>query len=544
MSAVTVRAPGVDPTQYTGWASTTAQGSNAVRMSTTAARQIRAELDMLVPGRTYTFTLRASANPVTAGAAVYAVLGGISKPLTTAYTTQTWTLTVDGPLRLDVPGITYLQVIQFTITSEVPAASLRRQELPGDVLSLEILAPRPGAQPFVLDQSRLDRDALTRRVIWPGTMTLGTGRLGQSYLAPPDLVRWWQPILGKARALTTQRGATGTLVPTAEVGTLVAEFPNDLDPRAYSIQLGTPVRLYHWRTRTLIWSGTIDRAQVQPERPGARLRFTTTLEAVDAVAPLAGITRYGAIPDGSEATGGLGRSESWAARAARLMASAPGVPWRIATAASPAAPLMGATVLETSLAGHLDVLAASAGGCWWVDPDGTVALCPGTPSGAPVAVFTDTASADAAAWSYVDAAAGWDSAEVASVVAIKNHRAEYDGDKGEWGEANTEAEVSHPTLLATYGRNVQSIETNLYDPNGAAAEALGAALVRGQSSQAALTGVALDARPAMARAAALGLFQPVTATLRGETRQALAAAISHTITPHAWHTQVDLLERT
>jgi hypothetical protein len=503
---------------------------------TAAGAELRLPLEYLTPGRPYTVQLAASAVPAAGAAHVTLMLEGVARRLLPGVPAWLeWTTEAARPLVLEVLTVSTLTVDALHLVATAEPAQLERRALPADELSLEVLVPRPGADAFLLDTSRLDRAALDAATPWPGTFVLDTSRLDEGYLHVLELTEWWRPILGPARALSIRRGArTDGLVPVADAGTLVAEIPNALDPRELGVRRGTPVRAYHWPTRRPLFTGEILRAAVTPQRPGARLRYLATLEATDAVAQLAESTRYGALV-------GPGLTESWTARIERLMGSAPELSWRIVTALAPAAPSMANTVHETSLAEHLDIATASARGCWWVGADGVVRLCAGRPAGQPAALFTDEASTDPAAWAYVDAAAGWDTAAFVSVVELRNLGAAYTAADGSWAADDQTVSVANATLLASYGRRRGAATVNVA---AGEAESIAAALARGQGAAALVTRVRVDALPAMARAAALELFTPVRAQLRGELREALAAEIVHTITPRRWHTEIGLLERT
>lgn len=503
---------------------------------TAAGEQLRLPLELLTPGRAYTVQLLASAVPAAGASHVTLMLEGVARRLLPGPAVWLeWTTQAGRPLVLEALTVASLSVRELHLTATAEPAQLERPALPGDELSLEVLVPRPGAAAFLLDTSRLDRDALDAATPWPGTFVLDSSRLDEGYLFVLDLTEWWRPILGPARSLSIRRGArVDGLVPVADAGTLVAEIPNALDPRELGLRRGTPVRAYHWPTRRALFTGELLRATVAPQRPGGRLRYVVTLEAVDAVGQLAETTRYGAIV-------GPGLAESWPDRVARLMASAPEISWELVPATAPAAePSMANTVHETSLAEHLDIAVASARGCWWVSADGRVRLCAGRPAGAPVALFTDESSTDPAAWAYVHAAAGWDTGAFVSVVELRNLGAAYTAADGSWAADEQTVSVTNATLLATYGRRRGSATINVAEGEG---EAIAAALARGQSAAALVTRVRVDALPAMARAAALELFAPVLAQLRGEQREALAAEIVHVITPRRWHSEIGLLER-
>lgn len=495
---------------------------------TATAGALTLPIDYLVPGKPYTLQLRASAVPAAGSSRVTLVLEGSARRLDPGDPVWLeWVTTSTRPVQLDVRGVDRLTVHELYLVAPAPAG-----RGPGAELSLELLLPRAGADVFVLDSSRLDRAALTAATPWPGTFVLDSSRLDEGYLYLPELSEWWHPVLPLARAVSTRRGSSVELVPVAQAGTLVAEFPNALDPRAHAIRRGTPVRLFHWPTRRPLFTGEVARAGVSPERPGRRLRYVTTLEAVDVVAQLVETTRYGAIV-------GAGLAESWRDRIARLLSSAPDVSWRIVPAVAERAPTMANTVLESSLAKHLDVAVTSARGVWFAGADGTVRICPGEPAGDDVALFTDTHSTDPLAWPYVDAHAGWDTDAIVSVVELTNLGATQDG-AGEWTAADVVVSVTDATLAATYGRRLGSGTVNVA---AGEAEAIAGELVRGLDSGAAVSRVTLDAGAAMARASELELFAPVRAQLRGELREALVTAITHSIKPRRWSAGVELTDR-
>lgn len=204
-----------------------------------------------------------------------------------------------------------------------------------------------------------------------GLSRLGVGQLSDTQPAPGDGWTDWAP---HATSVSIHRGGvveglevrpdTGVLTVTLRgvpltVSTYVPTFMRD-----------QPIRVLHVNdgARTVIYTGRILDV-IAPRLPTSDATPMLQITAVDAHVDLDQTTRYGAMPP----TG----SETFAQRIARLT---PTVPETVAIEqpdpADYAAPRLGRTVLESSLAAHFTLAATTAGALWYVAADGVTRFTP------------------------------------------------------------------------------------------------------------------------------------------------------------------------
>ena len=216
---------------------------------------------------------------------------------------------------------------------------------------------------------------------------------------------------------------------------------------------GTPIRLYHWPTATLIWTGWVTDLATTPAKTG---RGSTTITASDAVARLVAVTRYGARPEG-------GRTETWRQRLARLMTSAPaGLEYTVRTTSETE---VCPTVWETDLASHLDALVATTGGAWTVTRDGRIEVWATLPDQAPALTLTDTLDLPddgTEAIAYTAGPSTWTAARVIAGIEATTHDAAPD-EQGEWRAADTTVTVTDTTSTASWGG--MSVRVDLMTPS-------------------------------------------------------------------------------
>lgn len=482
-----------------------------------------------IPGQTITITVTAAA---AADGPATLLVAGHSTTLPSEPTTLTYPIDPTRPLTIHLAAV-ISATIAITVTApDTPPDTAE----PWQVLALDVLTPI-ASDALHWDTGRWDRAAWDRSAPPPGTMIWDTARWDDAYWNDQTVTTAWTSILGPCTQITARRGVstTGPIL-TAQTGTLTLDAL-DLDPRALGIVRGTPIRLYHWPTRTPIWSGRVDTLTTTPLITGG---LTTQIVAVDDVALLVAITRYGARPTG-------GGTEPWAARIARLMESAPAVAYEITGST---AALVCPTVWETSLANHLDAAIATTGGAWWARRDGGIivaATLPDTTS-AELALTDDPQTFHTATcWHYYDGAAAWSSAGLTSQIEATNHDAAPDDD-GEWRADDQTITVTDATTTAAWGGTAARVD--LIAADSVAAEAAARRLLTrapaaptvSQASTAHLDHrrprTAQAAR--MAAAARLDPLTPVIATQRGETSRALVASVTHTISPLTWTTTTDL----
>lgn len=541
MSLSPLAAPTVGTTVYEArsderWVGVSSRSGTTMRTTTGT---LGWSMDLLRPGRPHTVALLLYVTARSSQATVTALIQGHAHTLTPG----TWVsvrqdVDTTRPVRVDISGVAGADV---TVTVTTPD-TVPDSPVPADVLAMDAWLPIPTAA-LRWDISRWDRSAWQTTRAVPGTLIWDEGRWDATYWEDQTLTECWTPILGPCTRVAASRGvaATGPVL-AAQAGTLAIQATDDLNPRALGMAWGTPVRLYHWPTSTLIWSGWVTDLSTTPAKTG---RGSTTITASDAVARLVAVTRYGARPEG-------GRTETWRQRLARLMASAPtGLTYTVRSSSdAPVCP----TVWETDLASHLDALVATTGGAWTVTRDGRIEVWATLPDGAPALTLTDTLDLPQGAGeviAYTDGPATWTAASVISGIEATTHDAAPD-ERGEWRATDTTVTVTDATTTASWGG--MSVRVDLMTPSDTASITAAARRLLRRASDAPLLESATywpvstrtrasQQAHAMAHAAALDPLTPATGVARGERTQALIARVTHDITPTTWKTDLDLTTR-
>lgn len=442
--------------------------------------------------------------------------------------TETITLTASGTNALTVHAVT---VEDLTLTRTDPH--------PCDTLALLAYIPRRDFTAFTLGRDRLSRAALTRARAPFKAFTLGRDRLGSVRLYAPGSEWEWQDVISPSTSIQITRGPQSSgPVMAAQVGTLTARAVDDWDPRALGLQYGTPIMAIYTPTREPLFTGHLSDMAVTPSSPGERTTYTASLTAVDAVARLAAITRYGARSTSRDGSG------PWSARVRRVMASAPSVEYEIREDSTA---LMAPSVWETTMTAYLDALAASVAGYWIVTREGTVEISSQMPTGPARLELTDAAptSLDRDRWSYTAIEVDWSASQVISQIEATTHNAAPD-DKGEWRADDVTTVVTDE--ISAYTWNGAAARVDLLVPPSSL-DSAARALLRRASEYATPSKIELIAAHAsgprdraahMARAAALDPLTPVMVTSRGENTRALTCQITHEITPLTWKTTLTL----
>lgn len=264
------------------------------------------------------------------------------------------------PVSLTISGAKTIQVTSLELLCDQPSKS---QPLPYDLIGLEIEAPTH-APAFRIGKSRIGKEPLGGGAVYSQGFRIGQSHLDQDRLPQglPELA--WRDICGPAMNLEIRRGAASQgVLPVAQAGTLTVTLKN-IDPRALWLRHGLKVRCYHRLTRQLIFTGYLRKMKYEPRKGHIRKYSTCTLEAVDIVGILANTTRYGVRVHGEALTERLARLIGDAAKY-EIIDTTPAVDNRLS-----------ATVMEASLAAHLDAAIASVGGAWWTRPDGKLIFTP------------------------------------------------------------------------------------------------------------------------------------------------------------------------
>lgn len=449
-----------------------------------------------------------------------------------ATTTHADTYTPDGtPARIQIINAAAADVaIYVDVLQEIPDYCE-----PWQTLALEVFAKLPSTA-FTWDSSRWDTAVYDNPPPEPDTLFWDSGYW--------DIKSWWierhssawQNILDPVTKLSISRSvnALGACY-TAQTGTLTIEALDGLDPRPLGILTGAPVRLYDWVTRTPIFTGTLAEAKTSQLKRGG---YVTTWQVVDKISYLAATQRYGAIPAG-------GQPEHFTQRIDRLMKtnySGMYTPTRYTILGDSAAlaTLCGPTVMETSLASHIDAAVTTAGGYWIARRDGWLEISAAPPNlDHPVLTLSDDKQATPDAWLYTQARNEWNTTALITSIEVTNHCARLD-DKNEWRADDKTVRVTSPTWSAAYGG--ASIRADMTAPDIETAKTTAEKLLRDINRTPSLTaaGLPLATRTQQLVAARLDPTNSVATISRGETSLATITAIKHEITPLTWQTNLTL----
>ena len=414
-----------------------------------------------------------------------------------------------------------------------PARTLKHAPvIPAEMVELDLSVPRASANLFILGKSRLAMAALTHYQLEPGTFILGSSRLDEGVIKPTPLAYWWRNVTNPTTSISTRRGIQWDgLNAGAEAGTIGARVYNALDPRAIGAIWGTPLRCFHIPTRTPIFNGAVTSTKVTPAKDGT---YTVNIQGADKVQELASIKRYGCVS---------AEKQTWQERAADLL-DPHRIKWEPVPAMTPRNIPMARTVYESTLLSHLDLLASTQRGAWWINRAGVVCICPGNTKATPAYTLTDTHADDDTAlnpWYYTQASAGFDSVNLVTEVEVTNQGAKAD-DQGKWqADDVTLPGVINPTLAATYGTRTGQITVNTTSKENALF--LAASAVNAQDPKTALTGCTVNALTNLKAALEVDVMTRVLTVIRGEKASAYISSINHEITPYTWTTSLELLDR-
>lgn len=515
--------------------------SSGMTMTATATGVLKRTFERLRPGHAHTATVRLYATAKT-GTTVGVLIQGRSHEVP-AGSWQTITQDLDPArtsFQIEVTGVRTADIaVEITTPDTVTA-----QAIPADVLALEALLPIP-TDAMVWDITRWDRTAWNKPRPIPGTLVWDEGAWDRTYWLDETRTEEWTDILGPVTEITCTRGinADGPVL-KAQAGTMTIRARDALDPRETGMSVGTPIRLNYWPQGHQTWAGTVSAIAVTPRKDGG---YDTIITAVDVVARLASITRYGARPDG-------GGTETWRQRLTRLLNSMHAVPLTVAAnSIDPVCP----TVWETSVAAHLDALVATTGGAWNATRYSGITVRASLPTTAPAITLTDSHDDDAETtfvYHYSDGPAAWDTSQLVAAIDATTHTAAPDDD-GEWHATDQTITVANETTAAAWTGMRTTVD--LLTPTEQATREAATRLLRRASTAPLMTSVTLWPCPAsgpsasstgaesrslrdIARISYLDPMEPVTAIQRGERATELVASITHRITPTTWRTDLTL----
>lgn len=440
--------------------------------------------------------------------------------------------TPDGtPLKIELVNVTRARLIIYVDAYE----DIPERPEPWQTLALEVFAPLP-SDAFTWDRSRWDQAVLDNPPPTPNTLFWDKGYWDAQAWHTPQNSSAWQNIIGPVTRLNIQRGVNA-LGPcfTAQTGTLSIEALNGLDPRALGVIAGAPVRLYDWISREPIFTGALSEAKTSRLKHGG---YTATWQVVDKVSYLAATQRYGAIPAG-------GKLEGFDARINRLMksdysGSYDNARYQLEGSAQARSTSYGPTVMETSLAAHIDAAVTTAGGYWCCKRNNTLTISADAPSlDAPRLTLSDDLDSAPSDWFYTEAVNDWNTSAIVTSIEVTNHSAALD-DKGEWRAHDQTARITSPTWTAAYGGT--SVRADMTAPNIETAKKTAQRLLRDINRSPSLTaaGLPLFTRPHQILAATLDPVDAVKTISQGEQGLAAITSIHHEITPEQWRLKLTL----
>lgn len=415
------------------------------------------------------------------------------------------------------------------------------QTKPADQLKLEVVAAVV-TDAMRWDIDRWDRSRWDREEVPAGTLIFNAGMWNREKWIEETALTKWVDITGPCTHISVKRGVTtaGGIM-HAQTGTLSVKATAELDPRAAGILYGAQIRLKNTRNGQPLFTGFITDIKVEPGKKASDT--AVTIEAADAVAKAASITRYGARPDG-------GRLENWDARIRRLMGSAPNVSYEIP---STSYALVCPTVWETSLAAHLDAATATVGGAWYCDRQGTLQICAYPPQQYKTNValtdsYESTGKIDT--WHYTDAKATWQAENIVSRVEATVHDAA-PNESGEWRAADYTAIAVEPTRSTAWGGATLKIDTMA--PSRFVADEMAQKMLKEALDYPTVSAVSfwpvsqrIDNEQRQDRMNTAGLIDPldlVEVIRDGDKSLAHITSVSHDITPYTWKTTLTLLPK-
>ncbi|MFC8733568.1 hypothetical protein ACFT5B_14155 [Luteimicrobium sp. NPDC057192] len=386
-------------------------------------------------------------------------------------------------------------------------------------LGYQILTP--GDEGFVLNRDELD-----------------TGALGDTATATA-----WTEYLCDATGVSINRGASvDGVTTTTQVGTAnLTVYAQPDQPPGLGLRPNLPVRIRSKLTETVAYTGNVGDLTDTWRRSTTSVdrRFIANVPALDAVRDLAGITRYGAL--------GIDR---WSDRVRRVMASYRGR-WDFAPGTRPDAywPVCSRTVYESTLDKHLQLIANTSAGRWYVDRDNVVRieLSNWSAQERPIRLeFSDEHDEfNPRHRCYVDVVRTYDTRSLVNDLTLANHDAALN-DQGQWQADDAGlGPFQDVTSAATWGVRHADVETSLEtgpgDPDADAvptADPVGDLVTeytRDLANPAVrFTSVTYNATKDVDVACSLDVFDLVLVTNNGLTQQSRVIGIQHVITPDKW----------
>lgn len=208
-------------------------------------------------------------------------------------------------------------------------------------------------------------------------------------------------------------------------------------------------------------------------------------------------------------------------------------------------------VYESTLANHLDLVAATTHGAWWIDSYNVLQARTASPpptAGTPISL---TDGSKPGSLSYVDISLSSDTAGTVNTVRFSNHGRIRDSETNRWVAHDiTIPGGSNPTAIATFGPRSSEIDTALpitppILPMFSPAPRLLAEryLEHSANPRRSPRTVTIWHGPIETPFPSMDLRDPLDITHAGITYKTTITMLTHTITRHSWHTTADLIER-
>ncbi|MST49499.1 hypothetical protein [Mobiluncus porci] len=483
------------------------------------------DLPYLQPGRRYTLQGKATAAPKQDDSQPFIIMGESLAKLTPNTPTEfTVSTTVPMPVKLSLVSVASVAFERLELSYE--RYSSPDDPLPYDELGIDVYTTRPGRVPFILGTSRISVASLDWQAPTAGTFIIGSTPLDEGRLFIPDPPETWRALAPDTYDLEISRGQTyNGLIPLAQAASVKISVKNTADPRAWDIIKNRPLRVYTLRNMQPVFTGHVTETALQLEN---KADYTVTIAGTDLVGELVQMKRYGVRETGIIDTG-----ETFTARLARLLTSG-GYPYTPPTT-DPGVMLCN-TVLESSIAKHLDLACNSIGGAWYVNRAGEIVFQLEATQTAPGALYSD--QIETQAFYFVEVSAVWNSKDLISLVDVLNKAAQYDPERQDWQALETTTTGTNQEMLQWHGPQKAVIETCLQAQ--AARQALADRLAATKTAALTVSNVTLNATRYQAYAGTAEIGDLIEAHLRGEKTIGHISHITHKSDAWDWMMEIEL----
>ncbi|MGV9183745.1 hypothetical protein [Arcanobacterium canis] len=402
---------------------------------------------------------------------------------------------------------------------------------------LELLAytPLDTLNSAVLGKAIIGAFRLPKPETYSTHFRIGESRISGGVLRPAGATHVWKSILGPATVVEINRGIQyNGFAGRAEIGTLVANFFNALDPRSANLWPGMPIVAFDTGSRRRLFTGRLARTLSNPAKDGT---YTVQIEARDILADIAAVTKYQETSP---------KPRGWQNLLANLT---DGFTWNHTRNSDVVPPQIGSIVKQSTLVDYIDMICATVGVTWWAGLHGEIRSID-TPNTTPIAAVSmgEGAPSTLPKISPVEVDAAADSENVIATLTAVNNSAGIN-EQSEWQGTTSTISVTNTTLAATYGSRSVQIETAAADI-AVLQEFIHGFLAAYQPQQVMKTAKfrPVDERAraydyaALETLATLEILDPVFVRYRGSSATAHITSIRHSITPESWETTYEFTQ--